>query len=85
MNQHKADVETDKWASYYALIVQEAYKKEIERAIEQVKSGAVSNSCQKRRKRGYWTPVGFYWFRRKKKWRDKDRFNRDIDRGQRRY
>jgi len=76
----------DKWPDYYVLMVQQAYKKEIEQAVEKVKGSTPETKSEgplKRRKRGYWTPVGFYWFRRKRKWHVKDRLNsRGTDRGQ---
>ena len=69
MVQDVIKVEDDKWTGYYALMVQQAYKKEIEEAIEKVKGNMPeikSEGPLKRRKRGYWTPSGFYWFKRKK-------------------
>ena len=72
MVQDVIEVENNKWPDYYALMVQQAYKKEIEQAIGKVKGNIPeikSEGPLKRKKRGYWTPVGFYWFRRKRKWR----------------
>ena len=71
MNQMRTG--TDRLAQHYVSTVQRANAKEINEAIEQVKGGSVKQFKKfkkKRRKRGYWTPVGFYWFNRRKKWRN---------------
>ena len=73
MVQDVIKVEDDKWTDYYVLMVQQAYYKEIGQAIGKVKGDIPetrSGSPPRRRKRGYWTPSGFYWFKRKKKWRN---------------
>ena len=62
-------VKDDKWTDYYALMVQQAYEKEIEEAVEEVKGDFPKRKwqgCRRRRKRGYWTPSGFAWFKRRK-------------------
>ena len=70
MKQQNAEADNDEWAVYYALMMQRNCEREIKEAIEKVKRGVVSNNCQKRRKRGYWTPTGFAWFKRKRRWRN---------------
>lgn len=59
----------DKWTDYYALMVQQGYEKEIEEAINKVKGNMPDEKIEshpRKRKRGYWTPAGFMWFKRKK-------------------
>jgi len=70
MVQDVIKVEDDKWTDYYALMVQRTYEKEIKEAVEQVKQRRVYDAKiqiqPKRRKRGYWTPSGFAWFKQGK-------------------
>jgi len=73
MVQDVFKMKDDKWTDYYALMVQQAYKKEIEEAIGKVRGNIPQRhhkGYRRKQKRGYWTPVGFYWFRRKRKWRN---------------
>jgi hypothetical protein len=57
-----------KWATYHALKMQELWKREIAEAIETVKRRVHDSKCKwRRKKRGYWTPSGFAWFKRKRK------------------
>ena len=73
MSLQKADTESDRWAAHYALMIQRANEQEIKEAIEKVKNRDISKDSRKKRKRGYWTPVGFYWFNQKKKWQNSKR------------
>lgn len=69
MVQDVIKVEDDKWTDYSALMVQQAYKEEIEEAVKKVKGSTPERKNERpprRRKRGYWTPSGFAWFKRKK-------------------
>lgn len=52
MNGHRSDVEIDRWAAYYAMMMQQANEQEIREAIESIKRGRFSKTYQKRRKRG---------------------------------
>lgn len=64
MIRDKIIVENDRWVNYYASILQECWRHEIEAAIEQVKREIpVIKRKPRRRKRGYWTPTGFAWFK----------------------
>lgn len=68
MEQEQIKAEDYRWAGYYVLTMQRYYKKEIKEAIDQLKRGISDTNIQKqqkRRKRGYWTPVGFAWFKKK--------------------
>jgi hypothetical protein len=66
MVQDKIIVENDRWAIYYASILQECWQQEIDAAIEKVKREVpVRKYKPRRRKRGYWTPSGFAWFKKK--------------------
>jgi len=66
MFQDKIIVENNRWANYYALILQECWRHEIEEAIEKVKREVpIRKHKQRRRKRGYWTQSGFAWFKKK--------------------
>ena len=71
MIQNKTDVEDNQWMIYFASTMKNVYEKEIEEAIEKVKRKAlIKGYGPKRKKRGYWTPVGFVWFNRKRNWRN---------------
>lgn len=68
MVQDVFKMKDDKWTDYYALMVQQAYYKEIEEAINKVKGDKQMRNPNRprKRKRGYWTPSGFAWFKWKK-------------------
>jgi hypothetical protein len=71
MNQQKSESSPDRWTTYYVLMMQRAAEREIEEAIRKVKSDVPTRKRawpRRRRKRGYWTPVGFAWFKRKGRW-----------------
>jgi hypothetical protein len=55
----------------FASMMREYWKKEIEEAIEEVKGDIrrrKPKGCRGLYGRGYWTPAGFAWFRRRRKW-----------------
>jgi len=67
MNQQNTEAYNDRWVNYYASILQECWRQEIEEAIDKVKREVhVRKHKRWRRKRGYWTPTGFAWFKRKR-------------------
>jgi hypothetical protein len=71
MFQGAKEAENNKWAIYHALKMQELWKREIDEAIKRVKGDIPKRDYKehrRRRKRGYWTPSGFAWFKQRGKW-----------------
>jgi len=55
----------------FALTMQQCWAKEIDQAVKAVKRGLPYSKrwrYRRKRKRGYWTPAGFVWFRKRRKW-----------------